>query len=120
MAFIRKIKTVSGATAVQIAYKQKRHIVKIVHIGSVHNNEELVILLALACKRLQENQLELFPEGHYTLRVGIERSFSGLLWNTLQEQYRRLGFDRLDDEVFEALCIPKIVEPTSKLDSLGY
>jgi len=118
MAFIRKIKTASGATAVQIAYKHKGHIVKIVHIGSAHNNEELNILLALAHKRLQENQLELFPEGHSTLRVGIERSFSGLLWNTLQEQYRRLGFGQLKDEVFEALCIARIVEPTSKLDSL--
>jgi len=118
MAFIRKIKTASGATAVQIAYKHKGHIVKIVHIGSAHNSEELNILLALARKRLQENQLELFPEGHSTLRVGIERSFSGLLWNTLREQYCQLGFDRLDDEVFEALCIARIVEPTSKLDSL--
>ena len=118
MAFIRKIKTASGATAVQIAYKQKGRIVKIVHIGSAHNSEELNILLALARKRLHENQLELFSERHSTLRVGIERSFSGLLWNTLREQYHRLGFDRLDDEVFQALCIARIVEPTSKLDSL--
>jgi transposase len=50
--------------------------------------------------------------------VGIKRSFSGLLWNTLREQYRGLGFDQLDDEIFEALCIARIVEPTSKLDNL--
>ena len=118
MAFIRKIKTTSGATAVQVAYKYKGRIIKIVHIGSAHNDEELSILLTLARKRLQENQLELFPEARSTLRVGIERSFSGLLWNTLREQYRQLGFDQLDDEVFEALCIARIVEPTSKLDSL--
>jgi len=118
MAFIRTIKTASGATAVQIAYKHKGRIIKIVHIGSAHNNEELNILLTLARKRLQENQLELFPEARSALRVGIERSFSGLLWNTLREQYRQLGFDQLDDEVFKALCIARIVEPTSKLDSL--
>lgn len=118
MAFIRTIKTASGATAVQIAYKHKGRIIKIVHIGSAHNKEELNILLTLARKRLQENQLELFPEARSTLRVGIERSFSGLLWNALREQYRQLGFDQLDDEVFKALCIARIVEPTSKLDSL--
>jgi len=39
-------------------------------------------------------------------------------WNTLQEQYAILGFDQLNDEVFEALCLARIVEPTSKLDSL--
>ncbi len=48
MAFIRKVKTSSGATAIQIAYKQKGQIVKIIHICSAHNEEELKILVALA------------------------------------------------------------------------
>ena len=48
MAFIRKIKKTSGATAIQIAYKQKGQIVKIIHMGSAHTEEELRILLALA------------------------------------------------------------------------
>jgi transposase len=72
----------------------------------------------LARKQLQENQLELFPESQSTLQLSIKRSFSGLLWKTLQQQYRQLGFDQIEDEVFEALCIARIVEPTSKLDSL--
>jgi hypothetical protein len=118
MAFIRKVKTASGATAVQIAYKHKGRIIKIIHIGSAHNDEELNILLMLARKQLQENQLELFPESQSTLQLSIKRSFSGLLWKTLQQQYRQLGFDQIEDEVFEALCIARIVEPTSKLDSL--
>jgi len=118
MAFIRKVKTASGATAVQIAYKQKGRIVKIDHIGSAHNAEELKILLALARKRMQANQLELFQETKPSLRVSIKRSYSGLLWKVLQDEYRKLGFDRLGDEIFEALCIARIVEPTSKLDSL--
>jgi len=52
MAFIRKVKTASGATTVQVAYKHKGRIIKIVHIGSAHNNEELNILLTLARMRL--------------------------------------------------------------------
>ena len=67
---------------------------------------------------MQANQLELLPETQSSLRVGIKRSFSGLLWNTLREQYLQLGFNQLEDEVFEALCIARIVEPVSKLDSL--
>lgn len=118
MAFIRKVKTSSGATAVQIVYKQKGRIIKIIHIGSAHNEEELNIMLGLARKQLQANQLALFPEAQSSLRVVIKRSFSDLLWKTLREQYDKLGFTRLDDKVFEALCLARIVEPTSKLDSL--
>jgi len=118
MAYIRKVRTASGATAVQIAYKQKGKVIKILQIGSAHTKEELNILVALAQKRLHENQLSLFPELQPSLRVGIKRSFSGLLWNTLKEQYHELGFGRLNDETFEALCLARIVEPTSKLDSL--
>jgi tetratricopeptide (TPR) repeat protein len=118
MAFIRRVKTASGATAVQIAYKQKGKIVKIIHIGSAHTEEELNILLGLAHKRLQADQLALFPEAQPSLRVGIKRSFSDLLWNILREQYHKMGFSKLNDEAFEALCLARIVEPTSKLDSL--
>jgi transposase len=118
MAFIRKVKTTSGATAVQIAYKQKGKVFKIIHIGSAHTDEDLKILLAIARKRLHQNQLPLFPEKQTTLQVEIKRSFSDLLWKTLQKQYQKLGFDQLNDEVFEALCLARIVEPSSKLDSL--
>jgi len=117
MAFIRKVKTSSGATAVQIAYKIGGRIVKIIHIGSAHNKEELDLLVAIARKRFFANQLELLPQED-PLQIKIKRSFSALLWNTLQGQYSELGFDQLNDEVFEALCLSRIVEPTSKLDSL--
>ena len=84
MAFIRKVKTSSGATAVQIAYKEKGLVKKISHIVSAHNEAELQILLEIARKRMQSNQMDLFPETQSSLRVGIRRSFSGLLWNTLR------------------------------------
>lgn len=118
MAFIRRVKTASGATAIQIATKQKGQIVKIIHIGSAHTEEELAVLLALAQKQLQGEQLELLPEPQPSLRVGLQRSFSGLLWDTLQEQYEKIGFNRLKDEAFKALCLARIVEPTSKIDTL--
>jgi len=78
----------------------------------------LKILLAVARTRLHKDQLELFPEVEPTFRMGIKQSFSALLWSTLQEQYIRLGFDQLNDDVFEALCLSRIIEPTSKLDSI--
>jgi len=46
MAFILRVKTKSGATAVQIAYNQKGKIFKIINICSDHTDEDLKILLA--------------------------------------------------------------------------
>jgi hypothetical protein len=77
----------------------------------------LVLLIAIARKRLFANQLELLPQTD-PLQIRTKRSFSALLRETLQEKYVILGFDQLKDEVFEALCLARIVEPTSKLESL--
>ena len=44
MAYIRKVKTRSGATAVQIAYTAYGKIIRIDHIGSAHNPSELELL----------------------------------------------------------------------------
>ena len=118
MTYIRKVKTGSGATAVQLLTKEKGQIVRIEHIGSAHTDEDLRILLSIARKQLQANQIELFPEATSSLKVVIRQSYSALLWESLRQEYRKLGFGKLGDEVFESLCLARIVEPTSKIDSL--
>lgn len=119
MAFIRKVKTASGAIAVQIVSKSQGRIVKIDHIGSAHTNEDLKTLLALAEKRLLRGQQSLFSDSDASsLKIGLKHSFSHLLFQVLKEQYQKLGFSALDDEYFAYLCIARIVEPTSKLDSM--
>jgi len=112
------VKTASGATAVQICYKSKGQVVKLKHIRSAHNETELKILVEIAKKELIGDQPPLFPDEKMELHVEIKRSYSELLWNVLKAQYEKLGFGELDDEVFLALCIARIVEPTSKLESL--
>ena len=118
MAFIRKVKTASGATAVQVAHKRYGRISKIEHIGSAHNDEELKFLLSLARQRIRGNQRSLFDGPEAAVEIGLQQSCSGLLLEILTKQYRRLGFDKLNDPDFAYLCIARIVEPTSKLDSL--
>lgn len=119
MTFIRKVKTSSGATAVQIVRKSSGRIVEIKHLGSAHTKEELEILMSLAKKRLQGDQQVLFPDsGISSFKIELKQSFSHLLFQILKEQYQSLGFSKLEDEYFTYLCIARIVEPTSKLDSL--
>jgi len=119
MAFIRKVRTASGATAVQIAHKSHGQIIRIEHIGSAHNGAELALLITLAKQRLVGSQQALFSDPADTAtRVGLKRSFSDLLLQVLLEQYSDLGFNQVADEDFRYLCVARLVEPTSKLDSL--
>jgi transposase len=120
MAFIRRVKTSSGATAIQIAYKVYGKIVKIDHVGSAHTNKEISLLEKLAKQRLPEaRQLALLPEvSQPETPVLLRQSCSKLLYDGLSLLYDELGFNSLDDEDFRRLCIARLVEPTSKLDSI--
>ncbi len=118
MAFIRKVKTGSGATAVQIAHKRYGRVSKIEHIGSAHADEELQILITLAKKRLLGTQRLLFDDPEVKIGIGLQQSYSGLLLEILTKQYNYLGFNELKDSDFAYLSIARLVEPTSKLDSL--
>ena len=118
MAFIRKVKTKSGATAVQIAHKAAGRLVRLEHLGSAHSSKELETLISLAKERLRGNQMFLFPNQENKLQIKLRQSSSRLLFQVLNGQYQQLGFSQLEDSDFANLCIARIVEPTSKLDSL--
>ena len=48
MAYIRRFKTTSGATGVQVCYKEQRKVVKTVHVGSAVSEVALQKLLRKA------------------------------------------------------------------------
>ncbi|MGH8777266.1 MAG: IS1634 family transposase [Jiangellaceae bacterium] len=146
MAFIRRVRTASGATAVQIAEYAggRQRIVK--HLGSAHTEAELGMLLEQARSLLDDPGQGLLELGvEPTPRVAglvtapVERGAldagsststdrrdapgrvvgtdSRLLFDALASVYARLGFDAVGDAVFRDLVIARIVEPTSLLDS---
>ena len=107
--------------AVQIVRKESGRIVEVRHIGSGHTETEVRALVVLARQKLHENQLPLLPTlvaQSFASELRLRRSNSKLLWEVLAEQYERLGFGGLNDADFERLCLARLVEPTSKLDSL--
>lgn len=48
MAYVRKFKTTSGATGVQVCYKEQGKVVKTVHVGSASSEIALAKLIAKA------------------------------------------------------------------------
>ena len=48
MAFIRKFNTASGATGVQVCYKEQGRVVKTIHVGSANSEHGLEKLMKKA------------------------------------------------------------------------
>jgi hypothetical protein len=125
---MRTVKTASGAAAVQIVYSSRRGARDIEHIGSAHDEAELEALKAVARQRLAagQDELDLGLERAGPVKGGaggplpITSSRAGHLWDALTHAYRVLGFEQAagGDEVFRQLVLARIIEPTSKLDSL--
>jgi Transposase DDE domain len=126
VAYVRTVRTASGATAVQIVYSSRRGSRDIEHIGSAHDEGELEVLKAAARQRMMagQRQLDLGLEDAASSSGGgplpITSSRRGHLWDASARAYEVLGFDTATggDEVFRALVLARIIEPTSKLDSL--
>jgi hypothetical protein len=76
------------------------------------------VLLTLAQEKLNEGQLCFDFEQHAELDICLEKSYSGLLWNGLEDIYRKLGFEGVNDLVFKKLVLARIIEPVSKLDTI--
>lgn len=146
MAFIRRVRTASGATAVQIAEYAggRQRIVK--HVGSAHTEAELGVLLQRARELLEDERQgvfdlgiepsprtarlavppaapALFPAAGATSASGrdgagrVVGTDSRVLFEALAGVYTALGFDAVGDAVFRDLVIARVVEPSSLLDA---
>ncbi|MBQ2660232.1 hypothetical protein IJF86_02350 [Candidatus Saccharibacteria bacterium] len=60
MAFIRKFKTGSGATGVQVCYKERGKVVRTVHVGSAMSEVGVEKLMREAQKILDKDKNPLF------------------------------------------------------------
>ena len=65
MAFIRKFKTGSGATGVQVCYKEEGRVVKTVHVGSAKTEIGLEKLVKKAQGIIDKDKTPLFNLDKY-------------------------------------------------------
>jgi hypothetical protein len=111
---------------VQIVRSFHRGSRKIEHLGSARTPEEVEALKAAAKQRLEEGQaeLDLGLEVAAAAASGgpleIAGSRMGHLWDALSGAHDALGFAEAarGDEVFRQLVLARIIEPTSKEDSV--
>jgi hypothetical protein len=144
VAYVRKVRTTSGAVAVQVARKECGRVVILAHLGSAHTDAELGILLERARGILAGGQHALdievaaraqsladVPDYREPTLVEVSApkvalvappgrttaTHSRLLYDVIGGVYDWLGFGIVADRVFRDLVIARIVEPTSKLDA---
>jgi hypothetical protein len=109
VAYVRTVKTASGATAVQIVHSNRSGSREIEHIGSAHSPAEVAVLKTVARQRLHANQdTSDLDDG----RLGddeapIVSSQTRHLWEVLSTAYQVLGLDWASgrDEVFRLLTL---------------
>jgi hypothetical protein len=103
--FVRRVRTASGATAIQIVHKRGRRVLSIEHLGSAHTDDEVALLLQVAEERCHAGQLALELDEADEAGAGgasavVERTSSLILWEVLAGIYADLGLDRLGDDTF--------------------
>jgi hypothetical protein len=142
VAWIRRVRTASGATAVQIAESVGGRRKIAAHVGSAHTEAELGILLERAREMLAilprarstwTSSLLHRRSGSWRRRPGLccsKRSApaaaapprvvstdSRVLFEALDGIFAALGFGTLGDEAFRDLVLARVVEPTWVLDA---
>jgi|SRR5690625_4443851 len=116
--FLRKVKTASRATAVQVVVKEGRRNRILEHVGSAHTDAELAALMEAGRAKIhaRQGELDLELEADPSQAV-VQSQSSRLLVDVIASTWNVLGFDHVADEAFFQLVVARLVEPTSMLDS---
>ncbi len=120
---VRKVRTASGATAVQIVLNRHGTRTIVEHVGSAHTDAELAVLIQTAWDRIHQQSQQAFDldglePSAPAAPVTVVGSSSRVLWEILEQAYAALGFDAVGDDVFKKLVLGRVVEPVSKADTL--
>ena len=122
VAYVRTVRTSSGAVAVQVVWKSSRGSRDIEHLGSAHTDAVVELLKAVGAQRIAAGQDQLpldlaAPQEPAALEITSSRM--GRLLDAIAAVYRQLGLDKAcgKDAVFEQLVTARIIEPTSKQDA---
>ena len=73
MAYVRKFKTGSGATGVQVCWKERGKVVRTVHVGSANSEVALERLMKRAQGIMDEGKTALFDLEEYDTKAGKEQ-----------------------------------------------
>lgn len=126
MYSVRKTKTASGATAIQIVrYKYRKKII-VKHIGSAHTEKDLASLIQVAKdwieKENRQQSLFTFTTTRAQTLIPIDKCqylgfYYTFIYEVISEIFRLFRLDGLD-HFLRDLALIRIIQPASKLESV--
>ena len=126
MYYIRKTKTASGASAIQVVQYVNRKMEIIKHIGSAHNDKDEQTFKQIAKDWIEQTtkQRPLFeiPKQSTGLAILHKCEYLGIRYTFIYEIFNKLlkkfKFTSLGNKLLLDLVIMRLVEPVSKLQSI--
>lgn len=122
---IRRVKTASGSTAIQVGYYQGKSFKLKKHIGSSKDNKKISELINIAQKYIRslspQIELNFNPQSDEILfKRGIKAVNSRLdsALKYLEEIYSKVGFNRIGNEILKHFVMIRVLEPASKAKSI--
>ena len=123
---IRQIKYSTNSVSIQVYTIENRKRVIVRHIGTAQSEEEKADLISLANDFIEKvsKQLDLFESSTTRNIVNVNQTkFLGVHFTFLYELLSKLiitiGFDKIKNKLLVDLVIARMIEPASKLRSIG-
>ena len=122
---IRKVKTASGSTAIQVGYYQGKRFKLKKHIGSSKETKKILELITIAKKYISsispQIELNFNPQSDEILfKRGIRAKDSRLdtAFHYLEEIYSKIGLNKIENEILKHFVMIRVLHPASKTKSI--
>lgn len=124
-ARIRKVKTGSGATAIQVGRYVGKRFQLTKHIGSAKEADKIAELIGIAKEYIRSHspqiELNFNPSSEEVLfkrGIVVESSTLSEAFDYLSKVYAVIGFNKLENDTLKHFAIIRVLEPASKARSI--
>ena len=122
---IRKVKTGSGSTAIQVGYYQGKRFKLKKHIGSSKDSKKISEFITIAQEYIRSSSLQIElnfnPQSDEILfKRGIQAQSSCLqsAFEYLDRIYSKIGFNTINNDILKHFSLIRVLEPASKVKSI--
>lgn len=122
---IRKVKTHSGSTAIQVGTYKGKSFKLSKHIGSSKDTQKITELISLAQEYIRSNSLQMElnfnPQSEEILfkrGIKVEESLLQEAFEYLNGIYSKIGFNLVANDILKHFALMRVLEPASKIKSI--